>query len=213
VVKHRLFLIGSIFALPIMAMKEERQNALPLSESFWNNQEAMYRNWSNSKDPLILEMYQEYHSFLAHIDYRVAEIEKQLVKEPNPDGASWFSTVSAACATAVSASWATTKAAARWVELILKDPESEKKAQALIDRILVIKKLQESGDAADLHADCEVQSALERVRGRINTLAIAYRDTESCANKSQLSYLCEYDERIGRVEKNFDRALKVNKNN
>lgn len=156
------------------------------------------------------EVHKKYHDFLTHIGYRIGEIEKQLIahKEANSkEGGTYFTATWTGAKSYFADAWAGAKFYTRSVELVLKNPESEKMAQNLVDQILIVRELAKTGDALFLQPDCENQAAAQRVQGKISELLDTYgKETESVIT-IQLAYLREYDKRVRLVEDTIETSL------
>lgn len=196
--KKHIFLLFFLYTHSLISMEKQSKPpefnlegsqmwesvALTASQA-WPSMSAQLYNPSN-------ELNKEYRDFLVYISGRVDQVERELKECKNPARADWQFPVSYL--------WSATKYYVRSVETLLKDPESEKQAQALLSKIKIAHQNKRDGLESAAELCSENQELVTQVRGKIDEIYNRYSSEISLPIKAQIAYLVEYEGRIRRVD-------------
>jgi hypothetical protein len=146
------------------------------------------------------ELNRDFIAFLNHISGRVEEIKNEITAHKDPRNDS-FDHVAASV-------WSFVKSKARFVQTTLKNPASEEMALALIKKIKEANEIKSNNAEYEWQIDTETQELVTTVQGSIDILLDRYRNDEFVFIRTQMEYLVEYKERIGRVNRLMGGCLK-----
>lgn len=196
--KYCIYALCFLFTTPLIAMSHKKGFVeVPLGTSC-----LMPKKVETIEFP-VSPIQHDYDVFLSYISKRVDEIEHavqavQVQKKTEERG--WGDTL---CSM-----WSGTKYYVRAVEKMLRDPESEKQARALLEQIKIIHESTRD-DRQQLLLDIESQELEQTVRGKINRLYVQLSHDESSFVRTQVAYLLEYDERIRRVDEALGKGFEL----
>lgn len=130
-------------------------------------------------------------AFLKHISGRVEEIKNEIAAHKDPRNDS-FDAVAAS-------TWSFVKSKVRSIQTAIKNPASEEMAQALIRKIKKANEIRKSNSEYEWQIDEGTQELLTTVQSNISELMRQHTNDEFVFIQTQMEYLVEYSERIGRV--------------
>lgn len=157
-----------------------------------------------------IELNENYRRVLTHISMRVDQIADIIKSTKDPVLCdSWSSWVASGVSSGVSSGWAVAKSYARSVEKILKDPESEKLARELIEKINQANNLKKVVEGYTWELDFDTNDLATDVKSKIFNLLYENERKESAQIQIQITYLKEYQKRLERVDELMSASIEA----